>query len=49
MEGFGEFTKKIAAQSDSIADRSELLQRYFTQKGTNERLEEEKKQQDIQI
>jgi len=43
MEGFGEFTKKIAAQSDSIADRSELLQRYFTQKGTNERLEEEKK------
>jgi hypothetical protein len=25
MEGFGEFTKKIAAQTDSIADRSELL------------------------
>lgn len=30
MEGFAEFTKKISAQNDSIADRSELLQRYFT-------------------
>ena len=25
MEGFGEFTKKIAAESDSFQDRSELL------------------------
>ena len=43
MESFGEFTRKVSCDyPDQFSDKSELLSRYTTLKGTNDRLEHEK-------